>query len=220
MKNLLIILPFFIFLTVACDQPSDDNGQSHIAEHIQSFVDNENLPDAQEVNVQFYADSQGVTIFSVPYGPPHDCPSGCFYSSVYGIDSERQIGWVLHEDYTEGVVDTSNRYNFDEYETAMYDTSLLSLIRESERGSILYWNMLSGLLARNEASPTSVLEHIALSLYEYIAPSATYYLLSNPRIRSEISVLCLMRNNPLASNQGFGSAIRDSLGANISECDG
>lgn len=213
-KN-LIIVPFFIFLTVGCDQPNEE-----INTQIQSFVDSENLPDAQEVKLRFVADSQGVTIFSVFYGPPHDCPSGCFYDAVFGIESERQIGWVLHEDYTTGVVDASNRYLFDEHETAMYDTCLLSLIRESEWGSILYWNMLSGLLARSEDSPTPVLEHIALSLYEYIAPYITFCLLSNPSIRSEVSVLCLMRNNPLANNQGYGGAIRDSLGTNVFDCDG
>ncbi len=211
-RYIWIFLIALILFSCEAIMPEPDPDFIPIPKDVQDFVSEEQLPDDQEVRGDYFSEDPYLLLFSVPYGPAMDCPSGCFYSVAGGIKTERQIGWALSEDYPGGVLSIENRYSIDEYETVLFDTSIYNNIRESKWGEGWYWCILR-YLAVDADTPSHVLEYIALSLYNYISPSMTIDLLSNPKIGSEPTVLCIMSANPLASQQGSQSSIRDSLSA-------
>jgi hypothetical protein len=61
---------------------------------IREFVASEPI-DAPQRTEAVYADPErGIVLFTVPNGPPQDCPSGCFFDTAVGLSAEGRVGWI------------------------------------------------------------------------------------------------------------------------------
>ena len=69
-------------------------GGSEIDDDIASFVAEEHLPETQQPTIVFRDSIRKVKAFQVKFGPPCDCPSGCVYSTAYGLKFRGRIGWM------------------------------------------------------------------------------------------------------------------------------
>lgn len=204
-------------ICISCGVFESIDAEDAIPSSVSQFVLEENIEDMHEIREDFHSDEPYLLLFSVSFGPALDCPSGCFYQRIWGIQTTEKIGWMI-DPLPDSIASSFTRYDIGVSEPALFDTSLLKQVRDSELGTLLYWQGLLGQLAQDKDTPSDILQFIAQELYSYISPGLCWDLLRNPKIRGEIETLCLMYSNPINKDNYVLSAVRDSLGGNSFQC--
>ena len=115
MKALLIIL----FLTsVSCNLLRDDDEQT--PKSLIEFVNSENLPKKQKIEIFLDLEADDFIGFSVQYGNANDCPSGCFYSIATGFKLDDKIGWIDVQDYDENDISDLTYFEIEKTDSLFY----------------------------------------------------------------------------------------------------
>jgi len=131
--------------------------------------------------------ARGVLFFSLAWGPPLDCPSGCYYESAFGIAQEERVGWISFTPYglsdpltAGGVFDIAAT---DEY---LVDPNLLIRLRAVDGG--LYGNYRL-LLSCDADVPEATLRHIADTIAVDGWPLLARALLEHPAVLTSVEIL-------------------------------
>lgn len=169
-RNFLLLLVFMTFLISCEENPVEPTTPSDI----QNFVNKLELEDAQDVEIIIEVKTEDVYVFSVAYGPPKDCPSGCFYSGVWGLKNKAKISIFEH-------------YDIESNDTYLFSQDFFDLVEEKEQH--IYYNMLLPLLAKDEDTPRTVLLFI---VENYISSHIAYNLLDNPVVQLDIEILTIL----------------------------
>ena len=108
---------------------------------INNFVRNSGLKDIEKTIVVFEEKAHDLEIFSTSYGEAHDCPSGCFYSTAYGLKHKDKIGWLQPPEDNE-----AGSYSFDKTDSYLFSSEFLtSLAKEDNR--YLFHDVILPILA-------------------------------------------------------------------------
>ena len=122
-----------------------------ISDDVDQFISS--LPDVHSTSTIFAEPDQGFLLFSASYGPPQDCPSGCFYALAFGIEYAGRVGWIY------GVPAGTSYYDVRSTDGYLFDESL--------------WNRLSNewigggfriMIACDADTPVEALERLAVRL--------------------------------------------------------
>jgi len=165
-------------LLVSCDNSVGPN----IPDDIQIFVNNLNLENPQEIKMIVEVSNEDVYIFRVPYGPPNDCPSGCFYANFYGLKNKTKIDNIV-------------LYNLDANDTYLFSDEFLERVKVKDEW--IYYSLYLPLLASDEDTPLPVLSKIANVLNNYISTYIAYTLLDNPIVQTDIEILTILSELPV-----------------------
>ena len=175
-RILLIISTFFI--GVSCDNIVEPN----IPNDIQVFVNNLNLDRPQEIEIIVEVAKDDIYIFKVPYGPPQDCPAGCFYSNFWGLKNKTKL-------------DDIELYNIDSTDTLLFNFDFFELVKNTNEW--VYYSKFLPLLASEEDTPLYVLVKIANILNDYINTHIVYKLLDNPVVQNDVGILTILSQLPI-----------------------
>lgn len=216
-----LVLPTVLIavLLVGCDSWGSD---PKIDEDIKSFIEAESLPEAQRPEIDFEDAEAGITVFRVDFGPGCDCPSGCFYSTAYGLRFRDRIGWMSVE--REFCLEDTVRVSGDHFDPQPRDSTLFSAdVRNRLREAVTtdeandvqapVYEVFLNMLAKDEDTPVRALLDLARLLQESYRPSVGYALLENPTVRSERSVLEVLASLPDSGGyEGVRERAQDLLG--------
>ncbi|MBU0476148.1 MAG: hypothetical protein KKF62_18530 [Bacteroidetes bacterium] len=185
--NLIIkifLSAIILFVIVSCDNIVEPI----IPNDIQNFVNNLNLEDPQKIKVIMNVSNEDVYVFSVPYGPPQDCPSGCFYDYIYGLKNKNKIAAI-------------KSYNIDENDTYLFSDNFWELLKNKDEW--IYYSKFLPLLASDEDTPIYVLSKIANLLNNYISTHIAYNLLDNSAVKKEKEILIILSNLPIFNGDPY-----------------
>ncbi len=180
----LLLFLFVIFLSSCEENPVEPS----IPSDIQNFVNKLELEDAQEIEIIIEVKTEDVYVFSVAYGPPMDCPSGCIYSGVWGLKNKAKISIF-------------ELYDIESIDTYLFSQEFFDIVKEKEQH--IYYNMLLPLLAKDEDTPRTVLLFITEILYDYISTYIAYNLLDNPVVQADIEILTLLSELPVFQGDSY-----------------
>ena len=155
---------------------------------IRDFVDSENLPLLRNIGIDVSLPDQALVFFHASYGEPHDCPSGCFYSTAFGVKLRSKLGWIGFAHYEQVALDSVTYFSVEPDDVALFEESTW----EALGTRWVLWGALLPYLAEHERCPEDVLIRIAIRLYDYISPRVAARLLANPAITSHPDVLQLL----------------------------
>jgi hypothetical protein len=172
-------------------------GGSEIDEDVTSFVDAENLPDAQTPQIRFDDSDSEVTAFLVEFGPGCDCPSGCFYSTGWGLAVRDRIGWMAVRQAF--CLEDSVRSDATFFEVQPGDSLLFSpdfrdrfrkaTEEEDPDGHAPIYEVFLQMLGRDEDTPVRTLRALTKLLFDPYLPDLADALIQNPVVRSETAIL-------------------------------
>lgn len=189
--------------------------ESTIDGEVQEFVETESLPEAQQPTIVFESTEADVSAFRVNFGPGCDCPSGCIYSSAFGLKFRDRIGW-MHVQQPFCLRD-SVRVNEGFFDVQPRDSVLFSAdLREQFRKEATQdeandvqapiYEVFLDVLAEDEDTPPATLLSLARRLRDSYRPGVGYALLENPAVRSSESILRVLADLP---DSGGYQGIRD-----------
>lgn len=172
------------------------------------FVSNANFPEQQDTRIILENTENGVKIFSVKYGAPQDCPSGCFYSMALGIQNNDKFGWIIIEDYDN--IGTSNLpiYDFNGKDEYLYTEEFFNEFKESYDWG--YQNGFLPLVAKDVDTSNGTLLRIANGLSSYIQPSLAKALLENEEVQSNKEILTIISSLPVFSGDAYSEVRKDA----------
>jgi hypothetical protein len=200
-KPIALVVAVFVFsLLTGCDIW---NGGSDIDEDIQSFVEVENLPEAQTPEISFADSESEVKAFRVEFGPGCDCPSGCLYSKGYGLKFQDRIGWMEVKEFfclEDSVRSEANFFEVRPGDSTLFDSDLrlrfrTSAAEESEKYAPVYEAFLQ-MIAQDGDTPTNTLSALGDLLYEERLSDVGEALIENPVVRSSQALLEKLANLP------------------------
>ncbi|MEP0547562.1 MAG: hypothetical protein ABJF88_11570 [Rhodothermales bacterium] len=186
------ILPILLSaVLLGCDYFDSD---AEVPAVIAAFVAGHDLPDPQPVRVFDLAagDGEDIDLFTVSYGPPMDCPSGCFYATAHGLRRGEAVGWL--------VPDLPGRspfvaYDFGEADAALYTAELFARFEAVDAWAYRY--AFLPVLARDPDVPRDVLSRVARGLYDYIHSGLGWALLENEAVVADEGLLTLLAELPV-----------------------
>lgn len=132
-------------------------------DRITSFIKAQKLPMLQESDIKTERLHEDVVMFTVGYGEPMDCPSGCFYSRAVGILFRGRAGWLTVDNYdrTADTVNAASYFDFRRTDQALFSEQFADqLISKDEYAH----GGLRRLLARDKDTPVSVLERLTANI--------------------------------------------------------
>jgi len=172
---------------------------------VDTFVKNANFPKSSGVNIFINTPTQNLQVFSVSYGEPQDCPSGCFFSNATGIKYGNKIGWISVNDYDQ-IYDQINvskliMYDFGASDTYLYTDEFSQALKS--KNDWVYQNAFLPKLAKDKDVPRNVLLKIANGLSSYIQPSLANNLLENSAVKNDREILTIIANLPVFSGDAY-----------------
>lgn len=171
-------------------------GGTEIDEDIKSFVESEDLPEAQTPEVSFSDPNSKTKPFRVSFGEARDCPAGCFYSKAYGVKFRSRIGWMGLVPYGRDDTVKSKIKFFDVQagDSTLFDPGFRDRFREATKdqdpdGYAPIYEAYLQMLGGDEETPTGTLNSLIDVLFEGYFPDVASALIENPVIRSNETLL-------------------------------
>jgi hypothetical protein len=129
-----------------------------VALDVRAFVASEPVLSPQRIEILHADAAAGILLFSVPNGPPQDCPSGCFFDRALGIRAEGRVGW-WDPPYGEGAW---TMFDVRATDVSLFDRTALSRIKTRFNGPES-WVFVSFayFLACDPDTPSATREHLA-----------------------------------------------------------
>src|SRR3954468_4637980 len=113
------------------------------------------LPKLRTASTVFEFPEHGFLLFTASYGEPQDCPSGCFYSTAWGIKYAGRIGWIY------GAPTMSSFYDVRTSDSFLFDETLWDRMEKEWVGA-----EFRIVLASDSDTPITALERLATRLPE------------------------------------------------------
>jgi len=205
------------FAGLHCDSPNP--WAPPVPRSIHSFVTGQHLPMLESIWVDVSFPDLGLTFFRASFGPPQDCPAGCFYDLVRGIQLGGKIGWYdLHDAHRRGITGLTE-FPIDATDAALFREDVW--VRLEAPPTDLLWGSLLPKLARDPSTPEEVLLRIGERLPRLRLPFLAFALLDNPLIESHPAVLQQIACLPAYPDDPFAlprARARELLGAAFHAC--
>ena len=175
---------------------------------IETFVASFSFPKQQDIKSVLLEPQERVQVFTVEYGHPNDCISGCFYSRGEGVLYGEKIGWISIDDYDGLDLPGDYLYDFNSSDTYLFTEKFYEQLTNAhgwlDHGPFMY------LLAGDEDTPYVILLKYAERIVGqrglgYLAS----VLLSNPAVQTDESILTLLADLPLEYSE-YRDAISDA----------
>ena len=212
-------------VTVSCDQlgarekeeflpvPSPEPAPKIDDEDIESFVEGEPLAEAQPARRLLKAPTLGVTVFAVSFGEPRDCPSGCFYSTAYGLELQERVAWMGLDAYgqDDSVRTAVRMFDVRSGDSTLFENEIRQHFRRAEESSDRRtaesaYEVFLVMVAASEDTPHEGLLDLAHLLHDEFHPRTGRALLDNPAVRSNRDILEVLAG---LSARGTYEDIRD-----------
>lgn len=178
---------------LGCDRWGSSPG---IDEDIETFVDTEPLPDAQRPRLLWRGPGLDVQVFAVSFGEARDCPSGCFYSTAYGLALQDRIGWMGLDAYgrDDSVRTAVTRFDVRSRDSTLFGEQIRRHFRRAEQRSDrntaeTAYEVFLEMVATDEDTPHTALLDLARLLHDEFHPWTGRALLSNPTVRTSRLIL-------------------------------
>lgn len=129
--------------TPAAEVPSD----------IVSFIEASDIEDPIFDQVELFEFSDEVVVFAVDFGEAQDCPSGCFWDVVVGMQSGDTIGWFAENGRA---IDESSRL-------LALDTAAITEAQSTEgvnEAAAMFPSLLDYLLNNADTSEEFLIDHV------------------------------------------------------------
>lgn len=180
---------------------------------IEAFMESQQLPDAQKPVFVLMVPDQNFTAFRVSFGPPRDCPSGCFYTQAFGIKYGSRIGWIsvnttwFQDSYLSFFdVRPDDDYLFSQNVRNRFK----EVVKNSKDGS---WNQRAyevflEMLARDTDTPSEIFLNISELLYREYHPGVASALIKNPVVKTNRLILETLANLPSFNESRFYKQVR------------
>ena len=179
--------PLLLFLG-ACDKDSGVLPPNELpSAAVIVFVQGQDVPDIHSNRQRIKTDE--VECFSVEYGPPMDCPSGCVYHEAVGLRVGSKIGWLSTDPQGYFTPETASFFDVESSDTALFNVSLWDRLDQDPVPQHFLWAEILPTLAGDTDTATSALIEIVKRLRSYIVPAVAYTLVENPVVQSTEAVL-------------------------------
>jgi hypothetical protein len=133
-----------------------------------------------------------VEFFRLEYGPPQDCPAGCFFDSIVGVRSSTNLGW-LHPRLDE--VADADYFDVRETDSVLWTEELWAELESTDQG--VFWSGLMPTLAADPSTDREALLRIAERIETFITPHVGWELLENPSVESDREILTRLSQLPV-----------------------
>jgi hypothetical protein len=191
---------------------------------VRAFAVSEGLPQIRRVETVRHLRAEDVLFFRVTFGPPRDCPSGCFYDTALGLRHAGEIGW-LEVAGTPGVYDPSRQHYMDDRSgrrffsvspahDGLFSASLLDQLLSD---STLYAS-LAAFLASHDSTPEPALFRLAERLPAGWTHTAIL-IATHPNARCSRAVQDEVLKVPGSPFSGARTAAAEILAAMPERCD-
>lgn len=190
---ILVTLALAVGLMTSCDIWGSDSG---IDDDIKSFIETEDLPDAQTPDIRFDDSESKVKAFYIEFGPGCDCPGECFYSRAQGLKFRDRIGWIGVGEASclqEAVRTRATFFDVKPGDSTLFDDDFQNRFREATRGedyaySPIYKGFLQ-MIARDRDTAVNTLFSLANLLFDERLNNLAKALIENPTVRSNEGLL-------------------------------
>tara|TARA_R110002124_G_scaffold287346_1_gene473465 strand:- start:8729 stop:9367 length:639 start_codon:yes stop_codon:yes gene_type:complete len=199
MRSLITVI---LLTTISCGLFIDEKEQ--IPADIVEFVNSQNLPDKQNVEIFLTIEKDQFIGFSVQYGEANDCPSGCFYSNATGFKLGNKIGWIDIQDYDENDISGLTNFEIEKSDSLLFTEEFGKQLEKSNPW--IYRNVLLPKIASGSKTPQEVLIRIANGLYTYINPHLAGILLENTSVIENKEILEILSNLPVFQGDAYEQA--------------
>jgi hypothetical protein len=169
---------------------------------VQRFLLAAGLGQIRRSHAVFRLSDPDLTMFSVTFGKPNDCPSGCFYSSALGLQYKGSIGWLSMNNYDDQTLTTPQAFRRDSFPASAADAFLMShalldtMARALGSATAPGVTELRDFVARHPAVPRSTLVGHVESLYAVPDERFGRLLATAPRVRDDSELLTLLAYLP------------------------
>lgn len=139
-------------------------------------------------------DWDGIEFFYTAYGPPQDCPSGCFYDLAYGLSYGGQIGWIRYDDQIHHAFSPDRDFDFQESDERLFDHDTWF--------ALAYWDCWSCYdhlilaLAGDEHTSRAALLTLSTLLLTNENRELALVLVENPAIAQDAEILGILVQLP------------------------
>ncbi|MFC1559252.1 hypothetical protein ACFL39_01540, partial [Gemmatimonadota bacterium] len=161
---------------------------------IESFVNDQNLPDRHATKIILRNADLRLTFFRVHYGHPVDCESGCIYSALYGLKFSSKIGWIKPEIVEQVAPEDLSFFDVESTDTALFKDKLWTRLETVD--SWMYWGAFIPMLAGDPDTPAPKLLAIAAQLIERKNTRIAWILLDNPIVQVDRQILIVLVTLP------------------------
>jgi hypothetical protein len=144
-----------------------------------------------------------VEIFSISFGPPYDCPSGCAYSFAFGVRSGSWIGWLSFDSTRVHGPERSRYFDVTAADSALCHAEMWSRMRQSEPRSTWFWPKLLPVLARDPDTDPDALLRISTMLASYISTYVAWSLLQNEYVQRDVGILTNLARLPVFQGDSY-----------------
>ncbi|MCD4761087.1 hypothetical protein K8R42_04275 [bacterium] len=208
MKKIVLALGIFLLMGVGCTKfigntnsinEGNKSPTKNLNLSVEEFVKGAELIEQKELRIFFDDPNKDVKLFSVSFGKPMDCPSGCIYSSATGLKNGSKIGWlkVIGAVKQEKII----MYDFDDNDKYLYSDQFLIALKEKH--SNVYQTVFLPNLAEDKDVPKDLLLKIANGLSSYIQPHLASQLLKNPVVQKDKEILNIIANLPVFQGDAY-----------------
>jgi hypothetical protein len=209
--RILLALAGLLGLSACSDSVSPTTPRHPAA--IDSFVASLRLPDKQPADIVPIGPPGVVWLFRVEYGTPNDCPSGCFYSSAYGLMNNQKIAWFELLDYDGRDVSGIPLYAFDPTDFYLFKGETFHAIE-----AVNLWFYRYSFLQRLAESTnvgSAPLALVAYTLFEFTNVHLAETLIENSVVRADREILFTLAGLPSRPGDPYAdvrTAARQLLG--------
>lgn len=199
MKGKILILGMGCLMLLACDEETGDreilNPVDPIDSVIESFINSYSFPRLQEMKIILRIPEEDVTVFTVKYGDPNDCISGCFFSDGEGILNGEKIGWISINNYEDIDIPDDYKYDLDTSDDYLFTDDFYTALTAAH-GWVGHGSYMI-LMAADKDTPYEIL----LGYAEIIAEQRGHgylssVLLSNPVVKTDENILMILASLP------------------------
>ena len=203
-----------VSLMAGCDLFS--GASTGIDEDIRTFIQSENLPDPQPPELKFK--DEEVQAFRVAFGPGCDCPSGCFYSTGWGIKVQSRIGWMRVSEafcLRDSLQDEATLFDVQPRDSTLFSADFRAQFKsavedEAPDGYGPIYEVFLQMLARDADTPVPTLRSLSELLFDEYLPGQAQALIENPTVRSNEPLLERLAALP---NQSAYRSVREEAQA-------
>ena len=168
---------------------------------VDRFIRSARLPKIRKKVADFRYPQRGLLLFSVSYGEPQDCPSGCVYSQAVGLKYGGQIGWLRVDDYEQPHVlrdpQEGGAFPLASRDAYLFSVEFIDTLAAATGpyGAIVRHVVLPALF-RHPNAPQAFLLRYARPLYAHFDAEIAYMIVSAPASKNDAEVLTLLAALP------------------------
>ena len=199
MRRDIVLLVWSVTLLIGCSNTAGPDPSEQYPANIVSLVNSSPFPAKQDVHAESVPSGGFIWLFTLDFGKPHDCPSGCFYSRAWGLRNGDKVAWFQVNEYDESEFPWLVLYDLGPDDSNLLRPEMYRALEDAD-----WWFYRYSFLhrvAQAEDIGRAPLAHAVYSLYSFGDGHLARLLLANGIVRGDRDLLLALAGLPSPGDQ-------------------